>query len=384
VGKNDRRIILKFNFKNKDSFSTSYKQQMKGLFKFLGLTKEVTKSQTLQKEESSEFPKFNYKLEFLKALDKSPISNLFGLNTYWEARYRDLLGDLSGIIKKLKSDDLLEVSLVEEALTVPELKQILVDNNLSTSGNKVVLATRVFESVKNKNYLINKESFYKITQKGKEQIKSYRDIFDNEYCNFLHLQASLFAKGNIKEFESNHFRVKDAFPDQRSLGPTFNTFSGKTQKILAHLVKGSRFLYKWDIEEGMQSKLRSAIALRSVNFNNNEAFLSESLKDLTLSGFRIFAEKSTTKLLTNTEILQYAIEFEHNYLWNLYTLEELKEISKSESRSKKFIGVQILNDGCECQNKFNVEKFLWKDLKSVPVLPRTASCRCLYNAFREE
>jgi hypothetical protein len=357
---------------------------MKALFKFLGLNKEPPETETQHKEGSSKFPKFDYKLEFLKALDKRSTSKLFGLNNYWEARYRDLLGDLSGIIKKLKSDNLLEVSLVEEALTIPELKKILADNNLSTSGSKVVLATRVFQSVKNKNYLINRESFYKITQKGKEQIKSYRDQFDNEYCNFLHLQASLFAKCNIKEFESNHFRVKDAFPDQRSLGRTSNTFSGKTQKILAYLIKGRRFLYKWDIEEGMQAKLRSAIALRSVNFNNNEAFLNESLKDLTLSGFRIFAEKSTTKLLTNTELLQYAIEFEHNYLWNLYTLEELKEISKSESRSKMFIGIQILNDGCECQNQFGVEKFLWKDFKSVPVLPRTASCRCLYNAFREE
>lgn len=129
---------------------------------FLGFrkkTKSISQSQPLEDEI---LPKFNYEIEFLKALNKTSTDKLFGLNTYWEGRYTELLGNLNPIIEKFFSNNLLEKSLKEEALTINQLKEILKKNSLPLTGKKVELTERVNIHVKNKDYRKGLKSHFKL------------------------------------------------------------------------------------------------------------------------------------------------------------------------------------------------------------------------------
>ena len=76
-----------------------------------------TEKQTLnQSDLELNHPEFNYELEFLQALNKSPASKLFGLNSYWEGRYQELLGNLKPIVSRFISNGFLVESLKEESL----------------------------------------------------------------------------------------------------------------------------------------------------------------------------------------------------------------------------------------------------------------------------
>jgi hypothetical protein len=205
---------------------------MNSFFKIFGFRKEERKTDLELSEGKSIFPRFNYRLEFLQALNKTPSDKLFGLNTYWEARFKELLGNLTPIIKNFLSSGLLEISLKEESLTIKELKEILQKNGLTVSGNKEELAKRVFEMVENKAYQKNLTSFYKLTPAGKRELDAYKESFQKEYSNFLHVQASLFSKGKLQEFQKNHIQLNKFYPDQRSLGFTRGeVFFGRTKII---------------------------------------------------------------------------------------------------------------------------------------------------------
>lgn len=359
---------------------------MNSFFKIFGFGNKEEKTDLNLSGGKAIFPKFNYRLEFLKALNKTPSDKLFGPNSYWEGRYKDLLGNLTPIVKSFLSSGLLEISLKEESLTINELKAVLRENGLTVSGKKEELAKRVFEKVENKSYQKNLTSFYKLTPSGKKEVDSYKETFQREYSNFLHVQASLFSKGKLQEFQENHIQLNKLYPDQRSLGFTRGeVFFGRTNQILAHLQDGLKFRIMWYFKPEDEIKIRSALALRAVNFSNEKDFLSEYLGDLILSEFKDYLKKTTEKdsEKSSLELLEFFLEFEYNFLWNLYRLKEFEEIPEKFGDRNNYLGVQICNEGCECEEKFGIEKFTWDEIEKIPILPRTPNCRCYYSPYTE-
>ncbi len=358
---------------------------MNSFFGFFGLGKSKNKKTTTQDVLAS-FPDINYEIEFLKALNKSPTDQLFGLNTYWEGRYTELLGNLTPIIENFITSDFLEVSLKEESLTVNELKAILKENSISTSGNKEVLAKRVHFEVANKDYLSGLQSFYKLTSIGREKISEYEDDFEKRLVSFSLRQAELFERGYIHEFEQNHFQLKNKKTDQRTLGGEFDSLSAKDIAILEHLKKKLGTRIKWNFENETQNKLRASLALRTVNYSTSLNFIGKYFEEIDSTEVQEFHRLTAPITFPDTQSLITAfLEFEYNYLWNLYTLAELLETpEKNRIRPSRILGVQIFNDGCECQEKFGIEKFIWKQEKKIPVLPRHLNCRCIYNGFFSE
>jgi hypothetical protein len=352
--------------------------------RFFGVKSENKRTEQVASDEK--FPNFNYELEFLQALNKSPTSKLFGLNSYWEDRYKELLGDLKPIIKGFLSNGYLVESLKEESLSLKELKFILQKNGLSTTGNKEVLAQRISENVADKSYLRNLDSFFKLTEKGKEEIKSYREKFDIEYSDFLSCQADLFEKGEIQRFISNHFKVKSAFPDQRSIGLGSDSLSEKTKNILRHLSGKKDLRLLSGLPKDMELKVRSVIAILDLNSSLHLPFAEEYLKDLDVLILKDLSARYFGKDFVNDEniSLSNCLFFEYNTLWNHYALEELKGIPNSRILKNKFFGVQILNEGCFCNEKFGVEKYPWGELDNLPLLPRHLGCKCIFNPFSEE
>lgn len=356
---------------------------MNSFFKIFGFGKQEKKTDLNLSGGKEIFPKFNYRLEFLKALNKTPSDKLFGLNIYWEGRYKDLLGNLTPIVKTFLSSGLLEISLLEESLTINELKEILKKNGLTVSGNKEELAKRVFEKVENKSYQKNLTSFYKLTPAGKKEVDAYKETFQREYSNFLHVQADLFSKGNLYQFELNHFELDKAYPDQRSLGGKFESFSQRTIKILTHLKNGLEFRFPWNLNPESNIKLRSALALRAANFSNNRYFLMQLLDKIDLSEFKEYLESNNVKEKSNIELLEFFLDFEFSFLWNLYWLKEFEEMPEKYGDRNHYLGVQIWNKGCECEEKFGIEKFNWNEIEKIPTLPRTPNCRCHYSPYTE-
>ena len=352
--------------------------------RFLGIKSENKRTEQAASDEK--FPKFNYELEFLQALNKSPTSKLFGLNSYWEDRYKELLGDLPPIINDFMSKGYLVESLKEESLSLKELKDILQKKGLSTTGNKEVLFQRNSEKVVDKNYLKNLDSFFKLTEKGKKEIKSYQEKFDLEYLDFLSYQAGLFGGGELQRFISNHFKVKSAFPDQRSIGLGSDILSEKTQNILQYLSGKKKLRLLSGLPKEKELKVRSVIAILATNFRLPVNFAEGYLKDL---DFITLKERSTKyfgeDFLNDENIsLSNCLFFEYNTLWNYFTLQEIKEIPNRRIMKNKFFGVQILNEGCSCNEEFGVEKYPWGELDKLPLLPRHLGCKCIYNPFSEE
>lgn len=309
--------------------------------RFFGVKSE--NKRTEQVASDKKFPKFNYELEFLQALNKSPTSKLFGLNSYWEDRYKELLGDLKAIINDFISKGFLAKSLREESLSLKEIKDILQKNGLSKTGNKEVLAQRISENVVDKSYLKNLDSFFKLTEKGKEEIKSYREKFDIEYSDFLSCQADLFEKGELQRFISNHFKVKSAFPDQRSIGLDSDILSEKTKNILQHLSRKKELRLLSGLPKDMELKVRSVIAILDLNTSLPLPFADEYLKDLDVITLKERSTRYFGKDFVNDEniSLSNCLFFEYNTLWNHYALEELKDIPNSRILKSKFFGIQI-------------------------------------------
>lgn len=352
--------------------------------RFFG-TKSETKTQG-QIASIEKFPKFNYELEFLQALNKSPTSKLFGLNSYWEDRYKELLGDLKPIIDGFISEGYLVESRKEESLTIKELKDFLKKHGLSTTGNKEVLVQRILENDVDDSLLKNLDSFFKLTEKGKEEIRTYKEKFDLEYLDFLKSQADIFGRGELQRFISNHFKAKSAFPDQRSMGLGNDAISEKTKNILQYLTGKNELRLLSGLTKEMELKVRSVIAILAVNFRLPVNFSEEYLKDLDLLVLKdlcvnFFGKESENE---NRVSLYNCLFFEYNTLWNYYTLEELKEIPKRERLLSKYFGVQIINNNCCSNRELRIEKYYWEELGNIPVLPRSLGCVCIYNAFSEE
>jgi len=337
-------------------------------------------------DSDEKFPRFNYELEFLKALNKSPTSKLFGLNTYWEGRYQELLGDLKPILRDFLSNGYLVESLKEESLSLKDLKEILQKNGLPTSGNKEVLAMRISENVSDKSYLKNLDSFYKLTDKGKEVFQRYKEEFDSQYLEFLKYQAGLFVVGNRQQFLSNHFKVKADFPDQRSLGLDSDFLSEKTKKILDHLGGKNELRILSGFPNELILKIKSTIAIYALNFNLPNGFVEEYLREIDFSSLKNLSDNyfgKNSEADKDLNIYNFLL-FEFNTLWNLYTLNRYKEDSKRVSFSKNFMGVQILNQGCKDHEKFGVEKYTWEELNKIPALTRSLTCRCIYSLYRQD
>lgn len=326
------------------------------------------------------FPKFNYELEFLDAVNNSPINKLFGYNSYWEPRFSELLGELKPILEKFLTEGMIEISSKEEVLKIPELKKILKENNLPQTGTKEILAKRVFEEVKNKSYASHLIPFYKVTQKGNEDIKNYRDEFLKQSLSFLQNQAELLLKGNISDFESNHFYVRGQHPNQRSLLGVNESFGERTKRILKKLSLKEPFRVRCKFPIEFENKLRVLIGFKEIYVSFFHEFKNEYLKNIDLNeiysiirsnseGFN-FGEKE--------DFLNALIHFEYQYFWNQAKLEEILNFKKSRPDSK-FQGVQILNLGCKCQEEFQEEKYTWDELDRLPKLPRFPRCTCIYN-----
>ena len=337
------------------------------------------------------YPKFNYEIEFLSRLKGVASDPIFGQNTYWPNHFKELLGELGPIVKKMISNGFLEISSKEEVLTVPQLKEILNNNDLSTSGNKQVLCKRVKEEVRDKSYEKGLSAFFKITETGKKIIESYFSQFSKEYALFLHQILGLLLEGKIKEAENRYFFFQNMKSDQRSIGESFEKFSDKTLQIL-NLIRKNKALY---FEGGFNGKEKNDImdtlnifAITFPNFHNSEPspFFLEKLSNVNLSKFKEYlsqSKKVKAGILDNLPlVIGYYLHFEYSFLYNKVEISDFMNRSKSDRFRSNYSGIQILNRDCECNEVFGEERFSWDELDKIPEIPRLGNCNCIYLPYK--
>ncbi len=367
---------------------------MKNIFEFFGLTIREKKVQSSLKNERIEFPKYNYELEFLEGLNKTSTGFFYELNNnwegrnsilngYWKSRFQELIGDLNPVVEEFIREELLEISLPEESLTVKELKEILKSNGLKISGKKEELVERIISEVKEKTYLRITDPVFRLTPKGGLRIQEYKEDLKQQFLNFIKTQESIFLRGEFSELEKNYFYIRSLNPDQRSIGGSIDRFAEREIKILNHLHQKKGFRQPWNFEAESEKKLRFCLAIKSIFFPYWKEYSIDCLKSLDLTSFKklLFQEKKDAENLSDQEILIEFIEYESNYLWNFYWLEDLKKYlnGRANSRNSAYSKIIIIGSQCNCTVNPDNEDYSKNELDRIPILPRTTTCRCQYS-----
>lgn len=342
--------------------------------------KSHTENEQVKNKPNATFPRYNYELELLDALNKTPTNKLFGINPYWEERYKELLGNLSPLLKKFLSQGLLEISLKEEVLKISELKKILKDNNLTQSGNKATLAKRVFEEVEDKSYAVNLIPFYKVTKKGQNEIQAYRKTLLNEFIQFHFDQAQLFLDNNLKELEFKHFRLRELHPDQRFLFGKYESFGDRSRILLKNIYLNGDFRLLWNFPQVFESRLRVLLAFKEIGIRFFEEFKNEYLKEIEMEEIYAHVQSNSEgfDFGSREDFLNNLIHFEYQNFWNQGKFQEIMDFKKRRP-NLKFEGIQVLNDSCDCKGLYGEEKFTWDEITDLPTLPRHVKCRCIFN-----
>jgi len=347
---------------------------MKSLFRILF----GSKNKSVQKNQSTKvsIPIPEQKVLFLKRVKGTVID--FDFNNL---HYKKHLGNLQKVIGEFIENKYLKISIFEDHLTVKELKEILASNSLETKGNKSDLIARIISNLDQRSYK-NKEfrPIYVLTDKGKKFIDEEEKIYLDGCEKFAETLYELIQK---KDLETAKKLVLIFNKNQNNDNPIglyeLENFTPRNEKTINYFYNSPSLLTDLVLSNDEKQKLSDMLCCYSLfsHFNIVKK-ITETFDNFYPQEIADFLEKNENGKIEKNAIIQTFVDYEYMHSNNKARLSEILD-SKVKDR---FYGVEII--ACHgCSNDKENEKFKWKELKKLPLLPRYPSCNCIY-AFATE
>lgn len=340
------------------------------------------------------YPKWDYKIEFLRKLNKK---NKKVLQELSNSPFSRILGSLHDVVSELIKDDLLRISSFEESvsmmLTVPKLKEYLNSKGIKYTGKKEDLVKKAIDifSFDEKAEIEDTWRLYLITAKGWEIIEEDRERFKNE--------AERFQKALIKPLANSDFET--AFREVSGFYSTYqfsvgiatnggNCLCEQTKEVATQIMCSSFLTGSMNLEKGLEQKIRAVVTLKYIfspfgiaNFdlvgnmlNVYPDFSCPEIEGLLKTGLTgIFSNNDADNKSDVIEIFYHAIWTEAS------NRIQLREILESKFKDR-YCGIEILSGctSCDICNGVN-SYYTWEQIGGLPKLPKYPGCTCLYNAF---
>lgn len=167
-----------------------------------------------------EMPEYNMNLEFLDMVKGKRITQMFFGNTSLVPDHKR--NELQLFFEQCIKDGWIYETQgnesVSESFTKKEIVEVLKNNNLTISGNKIDLVERINSNLGLKMFYEtgNVSDWIKLTDLGKLKIKEYRSDFNKEYELYKESIHKLFALNKISEACNSVTVFKESYPFDRS------------------------------------------------------------------------------------------------------------------------------------------------------------------------
>lgn len=351
---------------------------MKKILNFLFGNDQQKKNQI----SSIEIPRNDIKILFLKRIKGMDMNFDFD-----SLGYKDYLGGSDKIISEFVGNGLIRSSEYLDTLKLPEVKDILKRNELSISGKKADLISRIKENISPDKYLKKDfKNFFVLTEKGLDTISKYETKYRAEIDKFSEEILNLILKGNLNEakktvilFNKQRFNPGGFFLDEseklltrRSLkvdyffkAPKFLSslnLSSEEQKLLGKYFCCYCLFEDFNLSEKIEKEFSHIKPIEVIDFLRNNPYGQFSIKSHDIL----------------RDVIEVFINYEYNYADNKARIDE---VLKSDFKDRWY-GVQVLNGGCEKCKDLEPEIFKFSDLAKITVLPRYPGCVCLYSAYK--
>lgn len=313
-----------------------------------------------------------------------------------EIRTYSLLKENEALINRLFSNGFLRLSTLQENLKreflLPELKEILKENNLKISGKKDDLIERIISNIDPEKLQNPKSKLERIllTDKGRDFFILETDRFNKELEEFfIKIYNLIFSKKYEEAFKLVSTLFKNSF---KPIGMGKDWSLGFSEKEM----NSTKLLREFDFNENLLNnnveEIRSELA--TANLFRYGYSQSYKLEERILQKFPDFESKFIENYLEKepdgfagnldpTNQRDIVSLFVHYIQFTCYNKAELQEILTYRDKTKYgFIGVEVMtaNDSrCRKCSTINSTKYSWKEIDKVPKIPFFPSCICLYS-----
>jgi len=340
---------------------------------------------------SNELPKKNLDAKILNSVHKVLKDEI---KTY------PILRENEPLIKRLFSKGFLRFSTLQENLKreflLPELKEILKENDLKVSGKKDDLIERIISNI-NPEKLQNPKSKIErilLTEMGREFVNLETERFNKELEEFYNKIYKLLFE---KKFEEA-FKLVSLLYDY-SLKP-FGFGKDWSQGFSENEMKTTKLLREFNFSEGLLNngieEIRSELA--TYNLFKSNYFGNFKIEDRIIQKFPDFESRYIKEYLEDqpdglaggfnpTNQKDIVKLFVHYIQFTCYNKTELEQLLTF--RDKPFYGYKgvevISNDTNRCQRcrEIGSKKYSWREFSKIPKIPFYPGCICIYLPITE-
>jgi SAP domain len=336
------------------------------------------------------YPKWDYKIEFLRKLYKKNNKVLEELSN---SPFSKILGNLNDVVSELIKDDLLRISSFEESvsmlMTVPKIKEYLKSKGIKCTGKKEELVKRAIDifSFDEKANIEETGRLYLITAKGWEIIEKDRERFKNEAESF---QKALLEPLANSDFETV-FREVTGFYSTYQFPVGIGTNGGnclceRTKEVAKQMMCSSFLTGSMNLEVELEKRIRAIVTMNYVfsfriadfdlvgnMLNVYPEFSCPEIEGLLKTGLTgIFSNNDADNKSDVIEVFYHAIWTE------AVNSVELRNILESDIKNR-YCGIEILSgcNSCDICNGVN-SYYTWEQIGKLPKLPKYPGCTCSY------
>ncbi|MEB2786892.1 SAP domain-containing protein [Algoriphagus persicinus] len=303
-------------------------------------------------------------------------------------------------LKQLFSDGFLKLSTLQENLKndflLPELKEILKENNLKISGKKDELIDRIVSNVEPEGIQSSKSKLkrFLLTKTGRDVIVTEDLRFLKELEEFYDLIYNLILSKNFEEaFKLVSALYKNSlkpcgFGKDWSLG--FSEIDMRASKLLREF-NFDQALLKTGIEE-----IRAELA--TYNLFRFNYFGDFRVEDRILKKFPDFESRYIKEYIENNpdglassfdandqkDIIKLFVHYVHFTCFNEANLQDI--LSYRDKVKYGYKGVELATgDRLDCAKcrQIGLKKYSWNEIHRIPKIPFYPGCICYYSNLVE-
>lgn len=341
--------------------------------------------------QSNDLPKESLEAVILNTVHKVLIEEI---KTY------AILKDNEALVKRFFSDGFLRFSTLEENLNkefvLPELKEILKENDLKVSGKKDDLIERIISNINFENLQNPKSKLKRIllTDKGRELVINENERFSRELEEFYDKVYNLLF---LKKFEDAFKLVSTLYENSlrpNGLGKDWSLGFSKIDMQVSKLLREFHLdetLLNHGIEE-----IRSELATYNLfRFNYLGKY---KVEDRILKKFPNFESKYIKDYLENepdglasnfdsNNQKDVLFLFVHYIQFTCHNEANLQEICSYRDKTKYgYKGIElVVSDRSDCAkcSQIGSKKYSWKEIDKIPKIPFYPGCICWYSHIIE-
>ncbi|MEB2786011.1 SAP domain-containing protein [Algoriphagus persicinus] len=303
------------------------------------------------------------------------------------------------LVIQLISHGFLRFSTLQENLNkeflLPELKEILKENDLKVSGKKDDLVERIISNI-NPEKLQNPKSKLErilLTDKGRDFVILETDRFNKELEKFYDRIYNLLFE---KKFEEA-FRLVSSLNDSsiKSFGFGKDWSQGFSENEMNTTKLLREFNFSEDILNNGVEEIRSELA--TYNLLRFNYFGNFKIEDRIIQKFPDFESKQIKEYLEDqpdglaggfdpTNQKDIVKLFIHYIQFTCHNEAQLQEILSYRNKPRSgYKGVEVLSNRQDCLkcSKIGSKKYTWKEIHEIPKIPFYPGCTCNYLSIIE-